>query len=168
MTRRSGHAHAEEVQPSRDIGVEGLGLFAGSTELELTPITRRTTVRAHLRRIEGPPLSSGEKRKQDALAKHERNAVKRRAVEYLRARLVMLYRSRDTNRITWPIPYVNADDAVRLFNQWAHRPTILDTIGGYWRGPVFKRGFEKIKGLSHPSLRDELKGTDLPAWRPLP
>ena len=143
----------------------GLPLLEGSAGLPLPPIVRRTSVRAHQRLIQGPPLPSGEQLKAEATAAHELNRVKMVAVEYVRDRLAELYRSRDNDPVRFPVPFVNADDITTIVRGWAECPAVLHSIPGHWKGSVFKKGFVKVRGLEHPSVRASAKGTSLPAWR---
>ncbi len=165
--------HARTAKPSKVSETEQFALIIEEAHAsqrrvieENAPIVRRTEVRAHMRRVPGEPLPTGEERKKAALDAHDLNAHKRAAKEWVREELRKLYASRCNDRIRFPVPFVNADDAKRLLDNWPQRPRELDAIEGHWRGTIFKKGFEHTGGR-RPTVRDELKGTELPDWRPI-
>lgn len=125
----------------------------------------RTHVRAHLRTVKHAQ-PSGAALKERALTLPPSAAVSI-ALEYVRAKLAELYRSRVA---TWPkerTPYVNSDDAARLLREWAECPREIHHLGHQnWRGQIFRKGFART-GTSSPALRKHMKGTDLPGWRAL-
>lgn len=138
---------------SRDAGT--LDLFAPTHQVE---------VRAHLRTVPGPPPSTGAERRDAALeAMSEKDAV-RLALDYVRPKLVDLYKS----RVSWMREdkhWVTSDDADRLFREWARYPAELLTGSNNWRGSLFApKGWEKT-GRRVQSARDHLHATELPCWK---
>lgn len=147
-----------------DRGVEALPMFEGAAAIEIEPVVRRVPVRSHLRRVDGPPAPTGDSKKKAALDAHELDRVKALAIEHVRGKLAELYRTREMQPMRFPIPFVNADDIARILADWPHRPKLLDTIDGTWKGAIMRKGFV-MTGQSDPSLRPHMNGTRLPRWR---
>jgi hypothetical protein len=159
--RHDEHDHYGARRP--DPSAQLAGTMFDTTPAEPEPPVRRVPVRAHMRTVEGPPAPSGEERKAAALEQHELDALKRRAIVYVRAKLLELYRS----RVAWdPNPGVSADDAAKILDAWPDFPTELRAISGNWKGAIFAgKGWERT-GRVVKSKRDHMNGTDLPVWRP--
>jgi hypothetical protein len=134
--------------------------------MEAAPM-RRTPVRAHMRRVQGPPPPTGAQLRDAALVRMTADAATQHALEYVRAKLVELYRMRVA---AWPsnqTPFVNADDVARIIREWPECPPEIHARRSQdWRGAVFRKGWAKT-GTYSRSLRPHMRATDLPGWRPL-
>jgi hypothetical protein len=128
---------------------------------------RKTPVRAHMRRVQGPPPPTGAELRDAGIAKATKTPATKTALQYVRAKLLELYHERAAE---WPAhrtPYVNADDADRLIRQWAEcPPEIHQKQSQNWRGAVFRTGWTRTVGDT-PSLRKHMRATALPGWRPI-
>jgi hypothetical protein len=102
-----------------------------------------------------------------ALVRMTADAATQHALEYVRAKLVELYRMRVA---AWPsnqTPFVNADDVARIIREWPECPPEIHARRSQdWRGAVFRKGWAKT-GTYSRSLRPHMRATDLPGWRPL-
>lgn len=133
----------------------------------ISPPAHRTPVRAHMRRVKGAPPPTGPELRDAGLAQATQSKATKLAIEYVRARLIELYRIRVS---AWPahqVPYVNADDVARIIREWAECPReIHERRSQDWRGAVFRKGWAKT-GTHSPSLRPHMRATELPGWRPI-
>lgn len=129
--------------------------------LEARPI-HRTHVRAHLRRVKGEAPPNGRERRDVALAMHEADDTKRIALDYVRGRLIALYRLR---LATNPNATVNADDADQVIREWAECPAAVRALPSQnWRGKIFAaRGWKKDGDT--PSTRPHMHATPIACWR---
>jgi hypothetical protein len=121
------------------------------------PRVHRTAVRAHLRTVKGSlPV---------AAPAHTPSEAVTIALDYVRAKLAELYRSRAASWSKERTPFVNADDAARILREWAECPSEIHHLGHQnWRGHIFRAGWVKT-GTYSPSLRKHMRATDLPGWR---
>jgi hypothetical protein len=139
-----------------------LDVLGGALE---APPTRRTPVRAHMRRVQGPPPPSGVERRDAALAQHTQKEDVRAALEYVRAKLRTLY---ETRAATDPHHAgVTADDVDALLKEWAACPGSLRTGRQAWRGSVFAGKGWQLTGEYVRSARPEMNAHRNPKWRPV-
>lgn len=158
MTRSSMDAEHHAVKPV-DLGCD-FGLFAEPSALPdaPAPLVRTTMVSSHRRTLEGPPLPSEAERRDAVLQSFEDGPASRRALVYVRAKLLELYRRR---RLTNPECYVTADDAHDILDAWADYPRD-DLPSNNWRGSIFRGSHWKRTGETIESKRNH--GTALPCW----
>lgn len=126
--------------------------------------TRRTPVRAHMRRMKGSPPPSVVERRDAALVRHAEREAVRVAREYVRARLLDLYRARAA---TDPHASVSADDADVILRAWAECPPEIFALKSQaWRGTLFTGGAWTRTGARIVSTRPGMHAHDYPTWRP--
>lgn len=126
----------------------------------------RVAVRAHRRRVDGPPPPTGAERRNAALLEHESKKVTQQVLGYVRSQLVALYHAR---ALTMTKPYVTADDVETILRDWPDCPDEAKPSHGpqHWRGTVFRgRGWRQT-GQTVPSLRPHMNATALPCWEPV-
>lgn len=121
--------------------------------------------------------SEGEKRKEQALDRHERSS-RAPLIRYLRGELRVLLRKRDSlgralahfNDSTGMIDgkaFVTADDAVRILKESKVVPHTEDGTEEprNWLGALFREPGWVFTGKTVPSLRPEANGRHVRAWR---
>lgn len=162
MSRRN-HAHAEDFRRAPNVESQLAGtMFAPDTTP--APPVHRVPVHAHMRTVEGPAPLDGATRRDNALADHERQAAKRAAIVYVRARLLTLYRTRAA---TDPKASVNADDVDAILRAWPQFDPELRDGHQAWRGVIFAgKGWART-GEWAPSTRAEMNNHLNPCWRPV-
>lgn len=127
-------------------------------------VTHVVEVRAHLRQVAGAKPASGAERRDAALERMSEKDAVRAALDYVRPKLVELYKS----RVRWMHAskhWISSDDADRLFREWPHYPRELLEGSNNWRGSLFaQRGWQKT-GERIQSTRERLHATELPCWK---
>ena len=133
--------------------------------LDLFGPTHQVEVRAHLRTVPGAAPATGAERRDVALeAMSEKDAV-RLALDYVREKLVALYKSRQ-NWMPQDKHYCTADDADRIWLEWSRFPDEIKEANANWRGATFlSKGWKRIPGRTIRSTRDRMHATDLALWR---
>ena len=122
-------------------------------------------VRAHLRKVPGPPPPSGDERRDGVLAQMETREPVKIALDYAREKLVALFKSRQS-WMTGDKHFVTADDADKIWREWAQFPVELRDANANWKGSTFNaKGWKRIPGRTTPSLRDRMNRTDLALWQ---
>lgn len=163
MSRRNQHAHAEDYRRAPTIEAQLAGTFFAPETPTAAPV-RRVEVSAHMRTVQGPPPADGATRKAAALDAHERQAVKRAAIVYVRARLLTLYRTRAAANQN---ASVNADDVDVILRGWPQFDPELRDGSQNWRGVIFAgKGWERT-GEWATSTRPEMNNHLNPCWRPV-
>lgn len=163
MTRRTNHAHADDVRPPRREEQLAGTMFDPAPPAPEPPV-RRVPVAAHMRTLDGPPAKSGEARKLEVLTDHEAQQAKRAAIVHVRAQLLVRYRVRAA--VNAETAEVDADDVDEILRTWPNfEPTLRDGNQN-WRGAIWGKAFKRT-GRWSPSKRPEMNGHLNPGWRPV-
>lgn len=142
--------------------VATLDMFGTSSPALVTHVVE---VRAHLRTVPGAKPASGAERRDAALDDMAGREPVQIALAYAREKLVALFKSRQS-WMTGDKHWVNADDADKIWRQWAQFPVELRDANANWKGSTFNaKGWKRIPGRTTPSLRDRMNRTDLALWR---
>lgn len=145
--------------------VAQVNLFAALGErATIASPTHRVAVRAHTRRVDGPPPPTGTQLRDEALEKLTRAEGVQTALAYVREQLKLLYLQRRRDPRGDPAS-VNADDAAEILRGWAEAPPEVHAVGQqYWRGQIFRAKGWHMTGTLTTSTRAKMRATATPNW----